>query len=218
MRSSSAALIKQLPRGWEDAERHIESATRLAGDTTREVPPTEMFVFVRELMRFPWADDWRDDPERIADLIEQVHAWRSARFREFERKTADDPGLGDFWEFNLPHSGGREEFIALWLGMRYPPGADPLQLALADATQSPVQVEGPRSLIYQKVISIAFHLQRRAGDRDIALPQERIARLLNVSQRIISAYLTLAVRRGLLRPVAGHNHAAKLAKRYRFVE
>lgn len=100
--------------------------------------------------------------------------------------------------------------------MRCPPGVDPLELAIEYATQSPVKVQGPNSPWYTKIIAIAYHLQTINGNRDIYLPQQRIAKALRVSQPIISAYLSVAVQKGLLSVVSGYSRDMKIAKHYRF--
>jgi hypothetical protein len=105
-------------------------------------------------------DPCREDPETIAELIEGRHSRNAGK---------------SFWELHFPDSGGREEFIAIWLAMRYPPGSAPLKLALADAAQAPLRPQGPTSPVYRALVGIAYHLQKRAGNRDIVLPQIRIA-------------------------------------------
>src|ERR1039457_282795 len=153
----------------EELWKHVERAVSKATDKDRKCPPTEMFVFVREMMSFPWAEAWSKDPASIAQLVEEIHARRLAKFYRH-------PPQDNFWESTLKLSGGRDEFVALWLCMRFPPGQDPLLLAKHDAfhklmlfTQSPVSFE------YEYLLSIAYHLQLRAGDRDILLPQQRLA-------------------------------------------
>lgn len=202
---------------------HIEGAARCASDSRRRCPPTEMFFFVGKVMSLPWGK-WFDDPDRkwyekpdeIADLIEGLHAERTQALNRWMGRPADAPGP-TFWQMYLPRSEGREEFIALWLDRRYPPGTDPLDLAFEDALRVPVKLRsGPSSALYEKVISIAYHLQQRAGDRHIILPQQRMADRLKVSQRIIGTHIAVAVRRGLLVVMSGFDFTRAQAKKYRF--
>jgi hypothetical protein len=199
-----------VPQGWEFWE-HVQSAADVAKDKRRERPPTDLFCFARELMRFPLEDQWLDDPESMAELIEAIYLQTLPGVSERD----SDPDR-TFWGLHFPQSGGREEFIAIWLAMRYPTGSDPLKLAVEDATQAPVRLQGSTSRVYRAVISIAYHLQKRAGNRDIVLPQVRIARELNVSQRTVSSYIAVAIDRGLLIPKSSYDYANKRAKRYRF--
>jgi len=172
-----------------------------------------MFVFVEEMMRFPWSEDWKNDPEAIADLIEAIHAVKFVEFEKFFKSTSAPENFWDFYAIE----GGREEFISVWMSRRYRPNENPLDTALADLERLPVKVSGPNSTTYTKVVGIAYHLQNRLGERNIVLPQERIAEKLGVSQRAVSGYISAAVNNGLLRVVSDCNHAARQAKHYRFV-
>jgi len=81
----------------------------------------------------------------------------------------------------------------------------------------PIRLEsGPKSALFNKIVSIAYHLQDRAGDRDILLPQELLAARLKVSQRTISSQIGTAVRRGFLVPSSRHDYKNGYAKSYRF--
>jgi hypothetical protein len=194
----------------EELWKHVQRAISKATDKNRKCPPTEMFVFVREMMSFQWAEAWRHHPARIAELLEEIDTKRFAKY--FRR-----PPERNFWESTLKLSGGRDEFVALWLCMRFPPGQDPLLLARHDALHELwLSTQAPTSFEYEYLLSIAYHLQQRAGDRDILLPQARLAELLKVSQRTVSSYLDLARRNRLLRVIARYNYAAKKATLYRF--
>jgi len=81
----------------------------------------------------------------------------------------------------------------------------------------PIRLEsGAKSVVLDKIVSIAYHLQDRAGDRDILLPQELLAARLNVSQRTISTQIGTAVKRGFLVPRSRHDYKNGYAKSYRF--
>ncbi len=218
MRSESLAsnpASRDLPAGWEAACDHIDRSVWHATDSDRKRPPGNLFSFVREVMKFPWSEGWRDDPERIANLTDRLHAIHDEDFKRFMKRSE---GLGTFWELYFPEvENAREEFVAIWFGMRYRPGVDPLQQAIADAEAQPVELAALKgSPTFNKIVAIAYHLQLRAGDRDILLPQQRIAGALKVSQRIVSAYAATAVQRGLLRIVSHFNYATKRATHYRF--
>jgi hypothetical protein len=195
--------FKKLPSGSREVWDHcIHSLYEAEQSSSNE--NTMMFTFTREMMRFSWTSEWRDDPERIADLLEKIHRQGGGSY------FWDD--CGDEFGFELT----REEFVAIWISMRFPPGMHPLVVALHDARKAPLIPRGPSSRAYRLLISVAGHLQMRAGDRDIALPQSRLAELLEISQTGASLYLGLAVRNRILRVTRWHNRAAKQAKEYRF--
>jgi len=162
-----------------------------------------MFVFVRQMQEFNWTPYWREHPKDIAELIERAHAY------QYGANTT-------FWEDNLEDGSGKEEFIAIWIGMRFPAHAPPLKLAAQEAEKLPLQLLQPHSEAYGKIVSLAGHLQRRVGDADIALPQVAIGKVLGIAQRTASMYLQLAERECFLRKTARHNHAQKKAALYRF--
>jgi hypothetical protein len=213
-----SAAERALPAGWQDAWRHVEVAIYRAKDGSRKVEHKHslMFIFVDHMMRFDWSESYKNDPEAIADLIEKMHAADLVKGREFYGPTWATGTEGRFWEF-YGLEGGREEFIATWMSRRYRPGVCPLDVAFTDLERLPVKVSGPSSTIYAKVVGIAYHLQNRLGERNIVLPQERIAEKLGVSQRAVSGYISAAMNNGLLRVVSDCNHAARQAKHYRFV-
>jgi hypothetical protein len=209
------AAERALPEGWQNVWKHVEGAVRLASDSLKKVErkQSQMFVFVEEMMRFPWSEHWKNDPEAIVNLIERIHAVKYAKFKEWMKQQTGDEGFWRFYYFEA----GREEFISLWMSRRYRPGENPLDIALADLERFPVRVSGPSSTTYAKVVGIAYHLQNRLGERNIVLPQERIAEKLGVSQRAVSGYISAAVTNGVLRVVSDCNFAAHEAKHYRFV-
>jgi hypothetical protein len=160
----------------------------------------------------------RDNPEEIADLIERMDMEHQAKFEKFYGRSPSSLKR-DVWREKLPLSDGREEFIATWVGMRVPPWTDPLLLAFGDARDAHKPLLLPRkmrSFNYRMVLSIAYYLQKRFPHLDVLLPQERIAKELEVSQRCVSSYITQAVSNGFLHITANHNVAAKRAKAYRF--
>jgi hypothetical protein len=209
------AAERALPEGWQDIWNHVEGAIELARDGSRKVAHkhSQMFVFVEQMMRFSWSDDWKNDPERIADLIEDIQAVRFEKFKRFYKSTSAPENFWDFYTIE----GGREEFISIWMSRRYRPNENPLDIAVADLKRLPVKVSGPSSTTYAKVVGLAYHLQNRLGERNIVLPQERIAEKFGVSQRAVSGYISAAMNNGLLRVVSDCNHAAHQAKHYRFV-
>jgi len=212
-----SAAGRALPPDWHKAWKHVKGAISLTTDRAdREQSP--MFIFVREMQRYDWTPTYRDDPEVVADLIEGMHSVKNEEFRQWMRIPAGErPHLDLFWTCYQGELGGdREDFIALWLTMRWRPGEDPLVTAYDDAIRQPLQIQGPSSRIYRQILSIAYHLQLRQPKRYIMLPQERIAKLLNVSQKIVSDYVRHATSKGLLRVVSSHNFTARQARRYFF--
>jgi hypothetical protein len=97
-----------------------------------------MFVFVRQMQEFNWTPYWREHPKDIAELIERAHAY------QYGANTT-------FWEDNLEDGSGKEEFIAIWIGMRFPAHAPPLKLAAQEAEKLPLQLLQPHSEAYCKI-------------------------------------------------------------------
>jgi hypothetical protein len=107
------------------------------------------------------------------------------------------------WDSVLPVVGvnqveARDDFIATWrvrLALD-PAGRDPLELAYDNARQAPVEwtpeltrLLGPPSVRFRTFVSLASCLQKQVGlSGFILLPQERIAAMLGVSQRQVSAW------------------------------
>jgi len=200
-----------LPAVWESIRQHIEAA--LEAVELREIGedrlPTAMFVFVREMMRFPWNDTCREDPDYVADIMER--AW--THFRNGE-------SFWDAWEqydeeFQTDFRGA---FIRVWLQMRCPPGADPLLTAKASADQAPMSLRFKARMQdnpdYRRLLSICYHLQRLMGSKPVALPQDRLAQIVGKSQQTISGYLAVAERSGIIKKVSRHDFNANLAAKF----
>jgi hypothetical protein len=190
--------------GLEDLWQHCREA--LDTPTTYEDQAVSaMFRFVREMMCFPFHPKYLKDPEAVADLLEEAYLKFSIHV------TVPDQYL--LWE---ELQGERQDFVDIWLQMRYPPGSDPLTVAAEEAKEKPFIPMPPTSTLFAQVVSIAGNLQMRVGDKDIVLPQERMASVLGVSQMSISRNLALARKRGFLRIVQGCDHSKKRAAKYRF--
>ena len=198
------------PEGWEDVWQQISSALEAvnARDST-EALPTAMFVFVRDMMRYPWSDSYREDPDRVGDVIEKL--WAHFHNRESFWATWD---LHD----SESHTDPRGLFIRVWLQMRCPPGADPLLTAKVHAERIPMTLRFKAPMLdnldYRRLLSICYHLQKLMSPKPVALPQDRLADVLGKSQQTVSGYLVRAERSGIIKKVARHNFGANLAARY----
>jgi hypothetical protein len=102
-----------------------------------------------------------------------------------------------------------------WEKVITPADQDPMTLAVLFARELPVVVGGVFSQFknYQFFLNVAFHLQRMAGDRDVYLPVELLARHLGVTPRIASNYRQLAKMQGYLKLMV--KHTSRKATRYR---
>src|SRR5882724_5444864 len=61
-----------LPGGSREVWEHCSDSLYVAEQSSTN-ESKQMFVFTREMMRFTWTPEWRDDPDRIADLLEKIH-------------------------------------------------------------------------------------------------------------------------------------------------
>lgn len=199
-----------LPKGWDAIWEQIESALGVveARDSGEQLP-TAMFILVREMMRYPWGDSYREDPDRVADLVERL--W--AHFRNGE-------SFWDAWErYDSEYcSDPRGLFIRVWLQMRCPPGADPLLTAKVLAEQTPMtlrcKVPMQGNSDYLRLLSICYHMQKLMHPNPVALPQDRLAQIVGKTQQTISGYLAQAERSGIIKKVARHNFSANLAAKF----
>jgi hypothetical protein len=168
-----------------------------------------MFVFVREMMRCPWSDTYREDPDHVADFVERL--WARSRNGE---------SFWDAWEEYDEEfqTDSRGLFIRVWLQMRFPPGADPLLTAKAFADRTPMSLRFKAPMKdkpdYRHLLSICYHLQMLMGDKPVALPQDRLAQIVGKSQQTISGYLAVAERSGIIKKVSRHNFNANLAAKF----
>jgi hypothetical protein len=153
------------------------------------------FILVRKLKSKPeWQELDSDEAARSLDLAFDLARWE--------------------WDSMLPTVGvnqveARDDFVATWKGVRLaldPDGRDPLELAYQNACEHPVewrrelkQTLGPSTPNLLTFVSIASHLQRQSGPSGyILLPQDRIAKMMDVSQRQVSAWCTRLRVAGLL--------------------
>ncbi len=168
-----------------------------------------MFVFVREMMCYPWSGIYREDPDRVADVVERL--W--SHFRNGE-------SFWDAWERydDEYHADARGLFVRVWLQMRCPPGADPLLTAGAFAEQTPMTLHFKAPMLdnpdYRRLLSICYHLQKLMAPKPVALPQDRLAKIVGKTQQTISGYLALAERSGIIKKVSRHNFKANLAAKF----
>ena len=174
-----------------------------------EVLPTAMFVFAREMMRFPWNVTCRQDPDRIADIVERL--WRHHHNGE---------SFWVAWEgYDSEYrADARGLFVRVWLQMRFQPGADPLLTARALAEQTPMTLHFKAPMLdnpdYRRLLSICYHLQKLMAPKPVALPQDRLAQVVGKTQQTISGYLAQAERSGIIKKVSRHNFEANLAAKF----
>lgn len=189
----------------------IEAALKVADKTERQ---SRAFAFARAAMRY-FPREW--EPDHAADFFEQIcdDYYRGVIEHMCSRIALTRPFLtAGFWINYLGAS--REEFLAAWCGVLYAPDEDPIGVARADALAFPLKPAAKMTAKYVELLSLAGHLQRRLGDKDIALPQERISARLAISQQAVSLYLGRLERDGFIRKTKGFDRAAKKASMYRF--
>jgi hypothetical protein len=143
------------------------------------------FILVRKLKSLPeWQELAANEAAYALDLTFELAGWD--------------------WDWILPSIGvnqveARDDFIATWKGVRLaldPEGRDPLELAYQNACECPIewtpelrQRVGPSTPNLLRFVSLAWSLQKQAGSYGyILLPQERIAEMMDVSQRQVSAW------------------------------
>ncbi|MFY9936156.1 MAG: bifunctional DNA primase/polymerase [Silvibacterium sp.] len=115
--------------------------------------------------------------------------------KELAELSPDDP-----WEslFEMT-SDPRAEFIVDWDQAHSSTNEDALARAWTEAQQSPVTPPRKISKSYCLFLSLAAALQRTVGmNSSIALPQTRIGEMLGVEQTMVSRYIKIAERNGLL--------------------
>lgn len=195
---------------WESILRQMDAALSVVEERDPdEALPTPMFVFAREMMRYPWNDTYRQDPDRIADIVEQI--WSHYR---------DGECFWDVWErYDTQYQpDARGLFVRVWLQMRFPPGADPLLTARTFAEQTPMALRCKAPMLdnpeYRRLLSICYHLQKVMGSKPVALPQDRLAQVVGKTQQTISGYLAQAERSGIIKKVSHHNFKANLAAKF----
>jgi len=95
---------------------------------------------------------------------------------------------------------GRQEFLDTWMGVLYPEGKDPLDVAVMMAKAQPQQFPTKRRVTtkYQDYLTIAYFLWELRGGRVIVLPQQRLAGILQVDQTRVSDYCRTAQLDGYL--------------------
>jgi hypothetical protein len=110
------------------------------------------------------------------------------------------------------------EFITVWDEVNYPAGEGPLEVALREAKQRPVTINGARNGLkgYVAFLSFALHLQLLRNGDAIFLSCRRIGELLGCSGMTISKYRKWAVDDGFLEEVKKHENRVS-ATEFRFV-
>jgi len=108
-------------------------------------------------------------------------------------------------------------FVDAWFKVRYPEGQGPLEVAFRKSESEPVRVEPTfRNKNYVRFISMCYHLQQDRGDQPILLPVERVGALFGKDKMQGSRLIRLALRMGLLQPVAEANRGARRARTFFF--
>ena len=113
---------------------------------------------------------------------------------------------------------GRQEFLDTWMGTSYPEGKDPLDVAVVMAKVQPLQFPTKRRITtkYQDYLTIAYFLWELRGGRVIVLPQERLAKILQVDQTRVSDYCRTAQMDGYLDRKGRYNKEQKRADSFVF--
>jgi hypothetical protein len=93
--------------------------------------------------------------------------------------------------------------MGCWEKVRFVPGWEPLDQAV-EREKMQLIPSTERTEGYQNFVSIAGWLQVTMGDRNIMLPCEKLAELLNCKPMTISRYRRWAVEDGLMRQVKEH--------------
>jgi hypothetical protein len=183
----------------------IQLAYDRAGELTVErVWPSFTFHFVR------WAKAHPDlralDCEAGFRKVERI-------VKSWPREKREDP-----WQrwFDLDADDAEIEFKDLWDAIRSLPGCGPLELALDKARSCPLTLHANRTAqAYVTYVSLAAYLQMQVGDDLIFLPQEIVAKLMNLKQPTVSRLQRWSVEDGFLK-VVRPAVANKIATRFRF--
>jgi hypothetical protein len=181
---------------------------------------TATLSLVRKLKSLP---EWEGlTPEQAAKAMDiAIHKLAIER--------TNDPGnwigtpetfLNDDWSLMISVCGvnqldPRDDFKKTWKGVRMaedPQGRDPVTAAYELAEKAPVSTReefeeqfGPCSKKFLIFLSLACYLQERVGpDGYILLPQEKIAKLMNVSQPQISYWSNQMRDAGCLEEIEAH--------------
>jgi hypothetical protein len=103
--------------------------------------------------------------------------------------------------FKLSRDDAETEFVGAWDAIRYLPGDTPLQGAWEQARcgcNLPDSIAAKRPEGYAKFIALAAQLQVEMGDRNIFLPVEEVAEVMDVTTTTVSRYRRWAIADGFL--------------------
>jgi hypothetical protein len=163
-------------------------------DVAHRVIRTPLFEFVRLA---------KSHPELIGvpaqEALMKVEYW-VANLRGIPKAASDRW----YFLFRTPKAEATMELFDAWQRVRYPPGWSPLDLAILRARSQPLDVKNSPTPGFAEFVSVCYWLQRSLN-KDIALPEELLAKKLGVSQPTVSRYRQEAQRRGLLRLIEHHS-------------
>jgi hypothetical protein len=167
-----------------------------------------MFDFARALRAWPWPENV--EAEDVATYIERVYK-NDCRLRG--RK------LDDVWSLldRGPSGDPRADFIDAWERVRMPAGKTIWEVVVENVARLPFVPLRYRSQKYQTFVSFAGHLQRvRRKGQHIMLPVKLLAKILEVTPRMISTYRRWAIADGILTEEVPSNRENRRATEFRF--
>ena len=155
-----------------------------------------LWTFVRHIRGRCWGGD--ETADDIFGRVDQALRARGGWAAHFEVKDEEEAYI---------------EFVSNWDAIMYPPGQDPLSIALTKAKECPLTPERSqhrRLRNYALFVSMAGWLQASMGDQPILLPCREIAALLTehgqaCSKMAVSRWRKLAEKDGLLRVTREHS-------------
>jgi len=124
----------------------------------------------------------------------------------------------DPWDylFGQLNEDSRALFIRTWDEVMIPESASPLHRAYEASCSQPLIPINSSSPMYNKVISLIWHLQRQSPSQPVFLSQKKIGELVGRSQEMVSVYLRTAMKEGLLVRVGQYSFTRSIAAEYNF--
>jgi hypothetical protein len=122
------------------------------------------------------------------------------------------------WEhhFGDLHADPRAEFCNVWEDVKTPALDNPLESAYFESNLLPLIPIKAVSPLYGRFVSVAGHTQRLMPDKNFLLPVAILAEMLGCDRTMVSTYIRIAKKAGILREVGGWSYAERKAKEYRF--
>lgn len=173
-------------------EKAVQFAADLAGDKVKVAEGNAMFVLARKLLGL--AGKTGVEASAFEDAV--------VRFSELTGQDVEENWAA---------------FVVAWDKVKMAEGETPQTWALNVATKEPFPVPAGRlEAKYALAASILYHLSELRKPKTFWLTGTDLAPLLNVSEKTAYNYLTMLEKRGVIQCMRKANHAAGLAREYKF--